>query len=74
MVAVVLSGILISGSVVVDQAMAASLGRGSVSVLNYGNKIVSLLLGMVALSLGAAIFPSFSRMIAGGQWDALGKT
>jgi putative peptidoglycan lipid II flippase len=70
----VLSSVLISSSVVIDQAMAASLDRGSISILNYGNKIVSLLLGVVAASLSAALFPSFSRMIGAGQWQALRAT
>jgi putative peptidoglycan lipid II flippase len=66
-----ISSVLISSSVVVDQAMAASLGSGGVSTLSYGNKVVTLLLGVVAASLSAALLPSFARTISARQWDAL---
>ena len=60
-----------SSSLVIDQSMAASLGSGSVSVLNYGNKIVALVLGMVAVSLSTVLFPRFSRLIAEGRMTDL---
>lgn len=62
---------LMSSSLLVDQAMAASLGSGNVSVLSYGNKIVAFVLGLLAVSLSTVLFPRFSRLIAGGQWDEL---
>lgn len=73
-VPVVVGSLLMSSSLVVDQAMAASLGSGSVSILSYGNKIVALVLGMVAASLSTVLFPRFSRLIAQGQWDELERT
>src|SRR5262249_12806045 len=51
----------------------ASLGSGTVSILSYGNKIVSLLLGITAVSLSTALFPRFARMITGRQWDAVDR-
>jgi putative peptidoglycan lipid II flippase len=71
---VVLGSLLMSSSAVVDQSMAASLGSGTVSVLDYGNKIVALVLSIVALSLSTVLFPRFSRLIAAGRWDELGRT
>ncbi len=71
---VAVGSMLISSSVVVDQSMAASLGTGNVSILNYGNKIVSLLLGIVAISLSTVLFPRFSRLITAGQWEGARRT
>ena len=63
-----------SSTTVVDQAFAANLLPGSVSVLNYGNKIVSLIMTLSATALGTAVLPHFSRMIADGDWDGLRHT
>ncbi|MBI3836770.1 MAG: murein biosynthesis integral membrane protein MurJ [Planctomycetia bacterium] len=71
---VALGCVLMSSSTVVDQSMAASLGSGNVSILNYANKIVALVLSMVAVSLSTVLFPRFSRMITAGQWDELKRT
>jgi putative peptidoglycan lipid II flippase len=73
-VPVAVGALLMSSSLVVDQAMAASLGSGSVSVLSYANKIPALVLGIVAVSLSTVLFPRFSRLIANGQWDELERT
>lgn len=66
-VPVALGGLLMSSSLVVDQAMAASLGSGQVSILSYGGKIVAVVLTAVAASLSTVLFPRFSRMIAAGR-------
>jgi putative peptidoglycan lipid II flippase len=71
---VVAGCLLMSSSMVVGQAMAASLGSGNVSILNYANKIVALVLSVVAVSLSTVLFPRFSRMIAAGQWGDLNRT
>jgi putative peptidoglycan lipid II flippase len=68
------SGLLMSSSLVVDQSMAASLGSGQVSVLNYGGKIVAVVLAAVAVSLSTALFPRFSRLIASNRWLELRRT
>jgi putative peptidoglycan lipid II flippase len=71
---VAIGSVLVSSSVVVDQAMAASLGRGNVSILNFGGKVVSLLLGIVAISLSTVLFPRFAHLIAADQWYELRRT
>jgi putative peptidoglycan lipid II flippase len=68
---VALASLLMSSSMVVDQSMAATLASGSVATLSYGNKMVSLLLGIVAASLSTVLFPRFSKLIAAGRWDEL---
>jgi len=60
--------LLMSSSTVIDQSMAALLGSGSVAALNYGNKIVTFILGVGSLAIGTAVLPFFSRMIAAGDW------
>jgi putative peptidoglycan lipid II flippase len=64
---------LMSSSGIVDQSMAASLGSGTVSVLDYGSKIVAFLLTIGAFSLSTVLLPQFSRLIAAYQWFDLRK-
>ena len=66
--------LLMSSTEVVDQSMAAMLGPGSVSALSYGNKVVSLIIGIGSLSLSTAIFPHFSRMVASNDWTGVRAT
>jgi len=66
--------LLMSGTEVIDQSMAAMLGPGSVSALSYGNKVVSLIIGIGSLSLSTAIFPHFSRMVAANDWTGIRTT
>jgi putative peptidoglycan lipid II flippase len=67
---VLLSGVVASGGMVVDQAMAAMLPAGSVSALVYANRFVSVALALVAGSVAAAVTPYFSGMIAHRDWTA----
>lgn len=62
---------MMSSTVLVDQSMAAMLSAGSVSVLSYGNKVVSGLLGMGSVALGTAVLPHFSRMVAVEDWRGI---
>jgi putative peptidoglycan lipid II flippase len=39
--------------------------------LNYGSRIVSGVLGVVANPLGTAVLPSFSRLVALGDWTGV---
>jgi putative peptidoglycan lipid II flippase len=42
--------------------------------LAYGNKVVSLIIGLGALALGSAVFPEFSRMAASEDWRNISRT
>ena len=64
----VAGGLLMSGSTVINQSMAAVLGSGSVATLNYGNKIITFTIGVGSLAIGTAVLPFFSRMIAAADW------
>lgn len=63
-----------SGTLLVDQSMAAMLGPGSVSVLNYGNKVTSLVIAVSSVALGTAVLPQFSQMVAARNWTGIRHT
>lgn len=70
----VAGSVLMSSTLLVDNAMAAMLESGSVSALSYGNRVVSVMAGIGATALGTAAFPYFSRMVANRDWAGLRKT
>lgn len=65
---------LMCSTLLVDQSMASMLSSGSVSALNYGNKFVSLLLGIGTMALGTAVLPYFSQLVTAGNWTGLRHT
>jgi putative peptidoglycan lipid II flippase len=65
---VLLSSVVSSGGLLVDQAMAAMLVAGSVSALAYANRFVSVVLTLLAGAISTAIIPYLSRMIACRDW------
>lgn len=65
---------LMSGTLLVDQAMAAALQPGSLSALNYGSRLVTTVLGLTAASIGTAAFPYFSKQVADKDWGTLVQT
>ena len=62
------SSVVMGGSSIVDQGMAAMLAPGSVSVLNYGTRLSTVLLAVGPAALGTAIFPRLSQFSAAGRW------
>jgi putative peptidoglycan lipid II flippase len=70
----ILAGCFMSSTGLVDQSMAAMLSPGSVSILNYGNKVSSVVLGLGSIALSTAILPQFSRMVAAGDWSGVRNT
>ena len=65
---VLLSGLVASGGLMVDQGMAASLPSGSVSTLVYANRFVSVILNLLAGAIATAVTPYFSQMVAKQDW------
>jgi putative peptidoglycan lipid II flippase len=65
---VLLSSVVASGGLLVDQSMAAMLPAGSVSALVYANRFVSVVLTLLAGAVSTAVVPYFSRMIAVKDW------
>ena len=68
--AVLLSGAVASGGLIVDQSMAAMLPAGSVSALAYAGRFVSVALTLVAGTLSTALTPSLSHLVAQHDWPA----
>ena len=71
---VLLSSLVSSGGLLVDQAMAAMLVAGSVSALVYANRFVSVVLTLLAGAVSTAIVPYISRLIAYRDWDGCRET
>ncbi|MGD0902778.1 MAG: murein biosynthesis integral membrane protein MurJ [Terracidiphilus sp.] len=71
---VLLSGVVASGGLLVDQSMAAMLPAGSVSALVYANRFVSVVLTLLAGAVSTAVTPYFSRMIAQRDWGGCRHT
>jgi putative peptidoglycan lipid II flippase len=62
---------VMTGSTLVDQGLAARLGSGSVAVLSYGTKLLSVLIVIGPTAVGTAVLPHISsaaaRAGAGGE-------
>jgi putative peptidoglycan lipid II flippase len=72
--AMVAGAILMGGTSLVDQSMAAMLDPGSVAALNYANKLISAISGTATLALSTAALPYFSQMVASEDWDGCRHT
>ncbi|MCE5335317.1 MAG: polysaccharide biosynthesis C-terminal domain-containing protein [Desulfobacteraceae bacterium] len=70
----IMGTLLSSSNTLVDVFMSSALDAGSVSALNYGGKVVSLLLGIGAMACGTAALPQFSHMVAAHDWAGIRKT
>ena len=71
---VLLSSVVASGGLLVDQSVAAMLPAGSVSALVYANRFVSVVLTLLAGAISTAIVPYLSRMIAHRDWVGCRQT
>lgn len=65
---ILLSGLVASSGLLVDQGMAAALPSGSVSTLVYANRFVSVVLNLLAGAIATAVTPYFSQMVARQDW------
>lgn len=62
------------GSTLVDQGMAARLGSGSVAVLSYGTKLLGVLIVVGPTAVGTAVLPHLSAAAARGEPGAGRRT
>jgi putative peptidoglycan lipid II flippase len=65
---ILLSGLVASSGLLVDQGMAASLSSGSVATLAYANRFVGVILNLLAGAIATAVTPYFSQMVARRDW------
>lgn len=68
-----LSGIVASGGLVVDQSTAAMLPAGSVSALVYAGRFVSVAVALLGGAVSSAITPVLSEMVANNDWSGCRK-
>jgi putative peptidoglycan lipid II flippase len=71
---VLLSSVVSSGGLLVDQAMAAMLPAGSVSALAFANRFVSVAVTLLAGAASTVLVPHFSNMIAEHDWHGCRRT
>lgn len=67
----VVGQILMSLVTIVDQFYAAGLDEGSISILSYANRILSLILGMGAIAITRATLPVFSKALIENKSEGL---
>ena len=60
-----------AGTAFIGQSMAAALGAGSVSILNYGTRLAGVLMAIGPGALAVTILPQFSYMVAVRDWERL---
>lgn len=65
---VVASVLLLGGTPLIDQSIAAMLGSGSVAALNYGTRVATVLIAMGPSAVATAILPHFSRLTVREDW------
>lgn len=68
-----MGALLHTGTLIVDQSMASLLGPGTISELNYGNRLVATVIALVGLTFSRVAFPTFSRLAAAEQFGDLSR-
>ncbi|HWG19712.1 MAG TPA: lipid II flippase MurJ [Terracidiphilus sp.] len=71
---VLLSSVVASGGLLVDQAMAAMLPAGSVSALVFGGRFVGVVLTLLAGAISSTLAPHFSTLVAEKDWTGCRAT
>lgn len=69
--ACIAASFMVSGMGLVDQGFASTLGPRSNSSLNYGSKVVTLVLSLGASALGTAILPQLSKLVSQRDWTSI---
>jgi putative peptidoglycan lipid II flippase len=61
--------LLLGGAPLIDQAIAAMLGSGSVAALNYGTRLSVVLVAVGPVAVATAILPHFSKLTVTADWE-----
>ena len=61
--------LLITASIPVDQGFASRLGEGSVAMLGYANRVITLISGLGTIMIGRALLPVLSESVASGNGE-----
>ncbi len=67
------AALVFSGTSLADQTIAATLGSGKVATLNYGYKLIALIISITSTAVIIAVLPHFSRLAATENWKELRK-
>jgi len=59
---------------VIERVLASGLAPGSISALNFADKIIQLPLGIFAASVGSVLFPALTDQIAQGKSQLMRQT
>jgi putative peptidoglycan lipid II flippase len=71
---VLLSGLVATSGLLVDQAMAARLPAGSVAALVYAGRFVGVPMALLGGAISSSVTPYFSEMIAHENWHECRKS
>jgi putative peptidoglycan lipid II flippase len=63
------ASVLMCSTVVVDQSMATMLGKGSVSALAYGMKVVGVITNIGPTAMSTVLLPHFAFLVAAERWS-----
>lgn len=61
-------------NLVVNQNLASGLAEGSITALRFANRLMQLPLGLFALAISTAVFPTMTRQVARGELDQFKNT
>lgn len=61
-------------NLVINQNFASGLSEGSITALRYANRLMQLPLGIFAMGISQAIFPTLTRQVASGAMDSYKRT
>ncbi|OPY63410.1 MAG: putative peptidoglycan biosynthesis protein MurJ [Pelotomaculum sp. PtaU1.Bin065] len=59
--------------ILIDRYLASGLAEGSISALNYANRLIQMPLGLFVTAVGTAVFPALTRRAAGKDLRGLGE-
>ncbi len=57
--------------ILIDRYLASGLAEGSISALNYANRLIQMPVGLFVTAVGTAVFPSLTRRAAGSDLEGL---
>jgi len=61
-------------NLIADSLMASFLPTGSITALNFGNRLMQLPLGIFAISTGTAVLPFYSRCVSTENYQELSES
>jgi len=73
MLPVLASSVVVQLNVVVDRLLASRLPEGSISALNFANRLNGVVLGVFVFAFVTVIFPALSKKAASGAFDQFKK-